>query len=197
VEYARRRFLQLSVIAPVAACRAPAVASGCNATEANIEGPYYREGAPLRANLVDGVDVTGVPLLLSGRVLSLDCRSTLRDAELDLWQADANGHYDNDGALSIAASRFRLRGRVRTDRSGGFSVRTIVPGRYLNGAVYRPAHIHAKVRASGHRALTTQLYFPGDPSNTVDPFIRASLVMDVSRANDGQEGHFDFVLVPT
>jgi protocatechuate 3,4-dioxygenase beta subunit len=195
----RRRFLQLGavgaglVVVPKAAL---ACTPTCSATEANIEGPYYRDGAPARANLVDGADIRGVPLVLAGRVLSLDCRSALSDAELDLWQADGDGHYDNDGTLSVPQSRFRLRGKLRTDKTGAFTVRTIVPGRYLNGRQYRPAHIHAKVRAQGHRALTTQLYFPDDPFNKVDPFIRPSLVMDMTRAGDGQEGHFNFVLTP-
>jgi protocatechuate 3,4-dioxygenase beta subunit len=170
-------------------------AGQCSLTEENIEGPYYRDGAPLRANLVER-DMAGVPLVVTGRVLSLDCRSALEDAELDIWQADSEGHYDNDGSVRLPKDRFRLRGRMKTDRAGAFELRTIVPGRYLNGRVYRPAHIHAKIPAPGHRALTTQLYFPDDPFNKVDPFIRRSLVMDVSGPADRKSAHFDFVLAP-
>ncbi len=172
-----------------------AAAGRCAATEANIEGPYYRAGAPLRSNLIDA-DVSGVVLVLTGRVLSLDCRTPLADAELDIWHADGRGHYDNDGSLRLPAERFRLRGRVKTDKGGAFTLRTIVPGRYLNGRVYRPAHVHAKVRAAGHRGLTTQLYFPGDPYNEGDPFLRRSLVMAMSPLGEGKQGDFDFVLVP-
>jgi protocatechuate 3,4-dioxygenase beta subunit len=174
---------------------ASAATASCAITETNIEGPYYRAGAPLRSNLVDA-DVVGVPLLLTGRVLSLDCRSSLADAELDIWHADGRGHYDNDGSLRLPADRFRLRGRVKTDKSGAFSLRTVVPGRYLNGRTYRPAHVHVKVRAAGHRALTTQLYFPGDPYNEADAFIRRSLIMDLASAGDGKQARFDFVLPP-
>jgi protocatechuate 3,4-dioxygenase beta subunit len=206
-DLSRRRFLHLGamtaglVVVPTAAWACTPAASAeneagkCAVTEDNIEGPYYRAGAPLRANLVEG-DVTGVPLVITGRVLSLDCRSPLSDAELDIWQADGNGHYDNDGSLAVPASRFRLRGRVRPDRAGAFELRTVVPGRYLNGRVYRPSHIHAKIRAPGHRALTTQLYFPDDPYNKVDPFIRRSLIMDVSGPAERKSAHFDFVLAP-
>ena len=48
----------------------------------------------------------------------------------------------------------------------------MLPGRYLNGAQYRPAHVHVKVSAAGHVPLTTQLYFPDDPYNAIDPFIK-------------------------
>lgn len=53
-----------------------------------------------------------------------------------------------------------------------------------------------KVHAPGHRPLTTQLYFPGDPFNDIDPFIRESLIMDVEGNANGKRARFDFVLVP-
>lgn len=165
----------------------------CALTEANIEGPYYRPNAPFRHDLLDATTL-GMPLVIEGRVLSLDCRSALSDAVLDVWHADSLGHYDNDG--SMPSELVRLRGKVRCDASGRFSVSTIVPGRYLNGRTYRPAHVHVKLSASGHRPLTTQLYFPGDPYNDVDPFIRRSLVLDVSNGPRGSVGHYDFVLRP-
>ena len=72
-----------------------------------------------------------------------------------------------------------------------------MPGRYLNGARYRPAHIHVKVRAPGFPVLTTQLYFPGDPHDEGDPFIVESLIMPVRRvAADQQAATFDFTLRP-
>jgi catechol 1,2-dioxygenase len=209
-QHSRRTFLQLSagglwLAAPAAlwalGCRsnvaeAKAPPKACSATEPNIEGPYYRAGAPLRADLVEA-DVRGVPLVIGGRVVSADCRSPLAGAVLDVWQADGDGHYDNDGSLHLPADRFRLRGKLRTDDSGAFSVRTVWPGRYLNGGTYRPSHVHVKVSAAGHRPLTTQLYFPGDPYNAKDPFIRRSLIMDVSRDGSGQRAHYDFVMVPS
>ena len=77
-----------------------------------------------------------------------------------------------------------------------YRLSTIVPGRYLNGPQYRPAHVHVKVRARGFAELTTQLYFPDDPYNDVDPFIHRSLVMGMEKAKDRALGHFDFVLRP-
>ena len=58
-----------------ARARAPRCAPGV-ATDANIEGPYYRPGAPFRADLVEP-GMAGLPLLLSGAVMSLDCKTPL------------------------------------------------------------------------------------------------------------------------
>lgn len=167
-------------------------------TAANIEGPYYRAGAPFRADLVDA-DVVGAPLRVSGAVLSLDCKTPLAGAVLDVWQANGNGQYDNDGTLRLPASQrgaMRLRGKVRADARGDFSFATVLPGHYLNGRVYRPAHIHVKVSAPGHAPLTTQLYFPDDPYNAADPFIERSLIMDVARTSGAFAARYDFVLRP-
>lgn len=166
----------------------------CGVTEANIEGPYYRPGAPRLADLRAGAQ--GVPLVLSGRVLSADCRSALAGATVDVWHADAAGHYDNDGSGAMDPRRFHFRGVVIADARGEYRLTTIIPGRYLNGRQYRPAHIHVKLSAPGHTSLTTQLYFPDDPFNAVDPFLRESLVIDLEGDAHDKRGAFDFVLAP-
>jgi protocatechuate 3,4-dioxygenase beta subunit len=154
------------------------------ATAANIEGPFYKAGAPHRAVLVDDRD-NGERLVIAGTVLTTDC-APVAGAELDVWHADARGGYDNDG--------FHLRGKLVTDDKGRYELRTIVPGRYLNGDTYRPAHVHIKLRAQGHRTLTTQLYFAGDPYNDKDPFIVESLIMQTKKLGDTRRAAFDFVL---
>jgi protocatechuate 3,4-dioxygenase beta subunit len=161
----------------------PAVAV-CQPTADNIEGPFFKAGAPSRSVLVSPGDA-GERLQVSGSVLSTDCRP-LSGAEMDIWQADATGTYDLEG--------FRYRGRLRTAEDGSFAIDTIVPGRYLNGSRYRPAHIHIKLHAPGRRPLTTQLYFPGDPYNQGDPFIHRSLIMETRRTGALTAALFDFVL---
>jgi protocatechuate 3,4-dioxygenase beta subunit len=156
----------------------------CAVTADNIEGPFFTAGAPYRATLVANGD-PGERLRLAGVVRGVDCRP-LADAELELWHANANGDYDLDG--------YKFRAALRVAADGAWRVDTIVPGRYLNGARYRPAHIHAKVRAAGHRELTTQLYFAGDPYNDGDPFIEPSLVMSHRVADGVRRAAFDFVL---
>ncbi len=163
----------------VRACSAP--------TAASIEGPFYKAGAPQRAVLVRDVD-RGDRLALAGLVTSTDCRA-LAGATMQVWQADHRGAYDLDG--------YQFRGVLRTDADGRWDVATIIPGRYLNGSRYRPAHLHIKLRAPGHRPLTTQLYFEGDPYNDGDPFLVPSLIMPLRRDGAITRARFDFVLAPS
>lgn len=188
-----KRPVRLASAAPYDAPYGSSATTVCAATEPNIEGPYYRPGAPQRADLRPA-GAEGTPLEIAGCIRSLDCRSILGGAVLDVWHADARGRYDNDGHL--ADMPFLYRGLVAADDRGEFRIRTIVPGRYLNGRTYRPAHVHVKITAPGHVPLTTQLYFPGDPFNAEDPFIRQSLVMDLANENGTQRGRYEFVLSP-
>ncbi len=48
-------------------------------------------------------------------------------------------------------------------------MQTILPGKYLNGAQFRPRHIHFRVSGEGSPILTTPLYFEGDNSIPIDP----------------------------
>lgn len=159
--------------------------SSCEPTKGNILGPYYKPDAPERDVLVEPAD-PGVRLTLTGRVLSTEC-APISDALLDFWHADAAGEYDMVG--------FRFRGRFLASASGTWKLETIVPGRYLNGGTYRPAHIHVKVDAPGMAPLTTQLYFDDDPFNANDDFILPSLIMHVEGPPEGpRTASFDFVL---
>ncbi len=163
-----------------------APAASCAATADNIEGPFYLPGAPSRTELVGPGD-DGERLVLAGTVRSTGC-APLAGAEIEVWQADARGVYDEDG--------HRFRASLRAAADGGWQLVTIVPGRYLNGRRYRPAHLHVKVRAPGHRSLTTQLYFAGDPYNAGDPFIVESLVMATAVERGVRRARHDLVLPP-
>ena len=168
----------------------------CDDTEHSILGPYWRDGAPMRSNLEDPLTMKGTRFALSGRVRAAGCKLVLAGATLDFWQADAEGAYD-DGIWPPPKTLFRLRGRVVTDAEGRYTLATIIPGHYLNGAQYRPAHLHVIAQASGYAKLTTQLYFDGDPYNGIDPFIKTSLIMKLANQPTGKSGTFDFVLAPS
>jgi protocatechuate 3,4-dioxygenase beta subunit len=174
-----------SASAPSAtATAAGSSAPKCGITASNIEGPFYKAGAPVRTVLAGAAD-RGERLLLSGRVLSPDC-TPIAGARLEFWHANAVGSYDLDG--------MQFRATQVTDADGLWTLNTVVPGRYLNGAQLRPAHVHAKVHVPGRRSLTTQLYFEGDAENAHDPFIVASLIMQHDRGADGRSAKFDFVI---
>jgi protocatechuate 3,4-dioxygenase beta subunit len=156
----------------------------CSMTADDIEGPFYRPDAPERADLaVEGDE--GVRLVLSGRVLRVQDCAPVVDAVVDLWQAAPDGSYDNTSA------ELRYRGRVRTDAEGRWSIRTLEPGRYLNGGQYRPAHIHVKIWIDEVERLTTQLYFPGDPYNSSDPWYDEALEIARTGADTAE---FEFVV---
>jgi protocatechuate 3,4-dioxygenase beta subunit len=150
----------------------------CVETTDNIEGPFYREGAPARGDLDLFGDI-GTSLSLSGIVTGTDC-VPIPAAVIEVWQADPQAAYDND------SEEMRYRGHVLTDADGRYSFHTLVPGRYLNGAEYRPAHIHVKVWVGGVERLTTQIYFEGDPYLKSDPFVDEGLVVPL--VDDGAGG---------
>lgn len=150
-------------------------------TGADILGPFYREGAPDLPHGVLGIpDLYGDPsLVVWGSVLATD-GILIAGAVLDVWQADKNGVYDNEG--------YKLRGKFRSDGDGTYRFETIPPGDYEIGPnEFRCAHIHVIVTAPGFVPLTTQLYFKDDPYNATDHWFNKDRVV-------GPDGEFDFVL---
>ena len=167
-------------------------------TENNIQGPFYRAGAPFRAKVTPPLEA-GQVLLVRGRVWGHDTKRPLSGVVIDVWQANAKGRYDNDDPKKPPkAGVYRYRARLVTDGNGFYELETILPGRYKNGASFRPAHIHYMVRKRGYRTLVTQLYFKGDPHNDSDPFIKKSLIIDLqgreAAAGAYRSGSFDIVL---
>jgi catechol 1,2-dioxygenase len=137
------------------------------ATTNDILGPFYRPGSPVRADLThEGLQ--GARITVQGRVLGPDCKKPLQNATVEIWHCDTLGEYDNE------SNEFRLRGQWKTDASGAYSFKTIFPGKYLNGRLYRPAHIHFRVSAPGHKELISQIYFKGDPHILEDPWASQS-----------------------
>jgi protocatechuate 3,4-dioxygenase beta subunit len=150
--------------------------SPCGApTPPDMEGPFYTPGAPMRASLVEP-GAKGERVILTGRVLGPDCKP-VAGALLDFWQADEKGEYDNKG--------FRYRGKVTADGDGRYRLETILPAEYPG----RPRHLHVKVQRPGGRALTTQLYFPGEPHRQ-----NPALVVKAERREGVREATFDFVV---
>jgi protocatechuate 3,4-dioxygenase beta subunit len=144
-------------------------------TPADMEGPFYKAGAPLRSTLVEAGS-TAEKMVLTGTVRSADCKP-LANVSLDFWHADDKGEYDNAG--------FRYRGIVTTDALGRYRLETNLPPPYSG----RPRHIHVKLQRIGARALTTQLYFPGEARDAP-----RALVVKMERREGSRTASFDFVL---
>lgn len=179
----------------------PADLASLSITEDNILGPYYRPGAPFRTRIAPP-NAPGQRTLVSGRVWGYDTRRPLPGVVLDIWQADKDGHYDNDeSVVRVDPNRYRYRARLLTDARGYYQFETVHPGAYQTRPNrWRPSHIHYMVGKPGYRTLVTQLYFQGDRYNGGDRHIKPSLTVDFRPVQWGREtvesGIFDIVLAP-
>jgi catechol 1,2-dioxygenase len=166
----RRKFLitstltavGLSAIGAVLKNESGAFKGDCDTTN-DILGPFYREDAPLREDMTYD-DLEGNRIQIKGRVFQPDCTTPIKDALVEIWHCNIEGEYDND------SDEFRQRAGWKSDEIGAYSFKTIMPGKYLNGKLYRPAHIHFRVQADGYKELVSQIYFSGDPHITKDPW---------------------------
>src|SRR5574339_384512 len=159
----------------------PQQSSFCKLTKSDMLGPFYKDGAPFKQRLGEGVD--GERLIITGKVMDMRCQP-LKDAILDVWQANSSGEYDNEG--------FTLRGKVKTNNDGTYVIDTIVPKEYGAGDIIRPSHLHLKVGVPSQPTLTTQLYFEGDPY--LNGREDKSLIMKVTDENGTKKANFDFVI---
>ena len=151
-------------------------------TASELTGPTTPSGRP-----ADGEnDLTrqhaGEPLgeriILAGRVLDEDGRP-LPDTLVEIWQANAAGRYRHslDNHQAPLDPNFSGTGRTLTDADGRWQFITIMPGRYPwpnHHNAWRPAHIHFSLFGQNFLSrLVTQMYFPGDPLQPLDPVMNA------------------------
>jgi protocatechuate 3,4-dioxygenase beta subunit len=158
----------------------PTPSCGAQPSVTQTEGPFFKPNSPEKSDLAADVS-KGTHLVVAGTVMSTSCKPVGR-ALLDVWQADADGEYDNSGD--------RLRGHLFADGNGRYRFETILPGLYPG----RTRHIHVKVQAPGGPILTTQLYFPGEARNASDSIFDERLLMKVNDEAAGKSGTFDFVV---
>ncbi len=134
----------------------------CETTN-DILGPFYRADAPMRSDLTTE-GLKGARIFLQGKVLQSDCQTPISNALVEIWHCNTEGEYDND------SPDFNQRARILTDSEGNYQFKTILPGKYMNGTLYRPAHIHYRVSAKNSKELISQIYFKGDPHIEKDPW---------------------------
>jgi len=149
-------------------------------TPPQTEGPYYKPDTPERDSLL-AANSAGTKLVVTGYVFTTDCQP-VAGAVLDFWQADDAGEYDNAG--------YNFRGHQSTDAAGRYSLETVIPGLYPG----RTRHIHVKVTAPNQPALTTQLYFPNEPTNASDGIFDPALIVNLQNTAAGEMATFNFVL---
>jgi protocatechuate 3,4-dioxygenase beta subunit len=149
-------------------------------TPREIEGPYFRLGAPERSNLLEPGDKP--ELVLTGRVLN-ERGTPIPGAIVNLWSSDAIGNYDMLG--------YKYHGWQACDAEGRYEFTTIVPGAY---EPREAKHLHVKVQGISS-PITTQLYIEGEPNNEKDDYYSSELLVHVTTDADGvKHGTYDFVI---
>jgi protocatechuate 3,4-dioxygenase beta subunit len=161
------------------------------ATLSELTGP----GPALADITADDVDLTsnasadgvaiGERIIVTGRILDAHLRP-VRRAVVEIWQANAAGRYaheqdDHDAPLD---PNFIGAGWCITDEEGSYRFTTIKPGAYPwrnHPNAWRPAHIHFSIFGPSYTSrLVTQMYFPGDPLQALDPIMHS--VPEASRS---------------
>lgn len=173
----------------------PYVHIGLASQEAGFDIFQSRLGSSL---LTDGLE--GQPIVLHGQVLD-GAGAPVRDALLEIWQADAHGRYGG-----AEAGGFRGWARACTDfDSGRYRFDTIKPGRVQgrNGRWMAP-HINVWLVARGiNLGLHTRIYFADEAeANAADPVLnliewdgrRQTLLARPDTAGNGQSYRFDIHL---
>jgi len=193
------------------------------ATESTVFGPFHREGAPEKEYGADiaAVDRHGVTTYISGRVLDLQ-GNPIAGAELDVWQAAADGLYD---VQDTSLGSMNMRGKFHTGADGRYLVKTTRPVAYqipsdgpvgkmlaaTNRHPWRPAHVHFVVAAPGYAPVTTHIFDSIDPYLDGDAVfgVKNSLIAEFTEHKSKDEAaarykaeppfctcEFDFVLAP-
>lgn len=144
-------------------------------TPDQILGPFY----PVIKPTDGGTDLTQLPqrggkasgqiIYVTGRVLNRK-GEPVRNAKLELWQANAVGRYVHPSDRSAAPMDPYFDGyaNLRADAEGRYRFKTIKPGAYpVGGNWTRPPHIHFEIRGGVNR-LVTQMYFSDEEKLNAD-----------------------------
>ena len=170
-------------------------------TPSQTEGPFYPLALPkdsdydllkngtLSYGKGDPAWVTGIVTDYAGKPVA--------GAQVEIWQADAAGHYDHPGDGSKIDPAFQGFGKVLVGADGAYRFRTIKPVPYSG----RAPHIHFKVKLGTRELLTSQLYVASDANNARD-FLwrnlrddeRAVLTVPFVRGSDGLQAQFEIVV---
>jgi len=167
------------------------------ATESTVFGPFFVDDAPevpLGGDLAHGAK--GTPCWVSGQVRSTD-GTPLAGVRIDAWEADEDGLYDTQ----YEGNRTAGRGWQTAGANGEYRFWSVLPTHYPipdDGPVgeliaaagrgpMRPAHLHFKVTAPGHRALITHVFVAGDEylRNDVVFGVKDSLIADFAEHDGG------------
>ena len=161
------------------------------ATESTVFGPFHAENSP-EYQLGDDVSngAVGEPCYVRGSICGIDGKP-VPNAELQVWQADADGMYD---LQYEGLDEHRGRGTLHADNEGRFHFKSIRAEAYpiphdgpvgklleaLGRHPWRPAHLHFMITAPGYERLITHVFRDGDQYLDSDAVfgVRRSLIAD-------------------
>lgn len=142
-----------------------------DATEATVFGPFFLKTAPRIENSGDiGGGAPGQPCWVEGSVRGTDGKP-LRQARIEVWEADEDGLYD----VQHGDSRIAARAHLFTDQDGDYRFWALTPTAYPipeDGPVgellaasrrspMRAPHLHFMVSHPGWRTLVTHIFVAG------------------------------------
>lgn len=175
----------------------PYVHIGCMPNFCGISGVYPDD---LGARMVND-DTLGQRITVTGTVFD-GTGAPLKDAMIEIWQADACGLYNSPSETRGQADRnFTGWGRQAGDYDTGvWTFKTIKPGAvpFPGGGLQAP-HITLWITARGiNIGLHTRMYFP-DEDNGADPFLsriehRSRVATLIASAIDTSTYRFDIHL---
>ena len=169
------------------------------------------EDSDLTTNMGTGSEALGERIIVTGRVLD-EHATPQPNTLIEIWQANAAGRYRHrvDQHHAPLDPNFLGYGRCRTNHEGVYRFVTVRPGAYPwenHPNAWRPAHIHLSLFGpSWVSRLITQMYFPGDPLQPLDPIFNsvpteaararfvAQYAHDVTQAGYALGFRFDVVL---
>lgn len=172
-------------------------------TPTSTIGPFYpiQRPADSDADLVwikgHKQKALGKVIEVSGRVLDRHGKP-MRNATLELWQANAAGRYDHPNDISTAPldPNFQGYATLKTGDDGEWRITTIKPAAYDSPIGLRTPHIHFDVQGRAHR-LIAQMYFADEPKTNADDELYKELGpgAPTSVANLSGEGKYRWDIV--
>lgn len=118
------------------------VGGGCDGCEVMYVGIPKEIGS---TNISPGWNEKGQKLIVTGTVFQLDGKTPAQNIIIYYWQTDNNGYYSPKADMDERAMRHgHIRGWVKTDVNGKYTIKTIRPAPYPNQTI--PAHIHLSIK---------------------------------------------------
>ena len=183
-------------------------------TVSEMSGPgnVLRRLAAVRGDLAGHGDKRAIGQLIHLRTRIVDeDGAPLPGAVVEIWHCNAAGKYihPNDSHDAPADPNFYGAARMVANDAGVIELRTIKPGAYPvpdTGGWWRPPHVHFSVWGRVWLSrLVTQMFFPGEPLNELDPILnavrepqaRAQCIARLAPTSDGPENAlvYDYQLV--